>query len=143
MEAEIDLSDESDAHAASAQTGGRQGLVDRCVTLILQVAIRNPGAPAPQMIETLLWAGPLQGKQALIELFRGRAGLLTTIWGLEAARRALREGELGSLPVTTRAQEGWPVGYTIPGAEQNIRCVTFLASRFSLSWATNSPPLRF
>ena len=36
-------------------------------------------------------------------------------------RKAARENRLGALPVTTRPQEGWPVGFTIPETEGHIR----------------------
>ena len=101
--------------------GGRQELIDRHVTLMLERAIRSPGASVQRVVETLLRAGPLVGKQAIIELFKGREGLPTTTWGLGPARGAVREGELGSLPATTRLREARPIGYTIPETGRNIR----------------------
>ena len=118
---EVDSADDSDTHAASVQGEDRQGLIDHYVTIMLQAVIGDPEATTRRLMDTLLSTGPIQGKQGIIELFRGRNGLLTTIRGLELVRKAARENGLGVLPVTTRPQEGWPVGFTILETEGHIR----------------------
>ena len=92
----------------------RQGLVDIFATLTLQSVISNPWVTVPEVLETLVRAGPLGSRKEILDAFRGGQSFRATVARTDIARGAALRGELSSLPFTTGPTAGEFARYVIP-----------------------------
>ena len=120
MEVESDSGGESQTSVGGVHPRDRRGIIEHYTTLMLQKLIWGPFTSVPELIDTLVRAGPFDSKQDIIEVYRGRRNLRRTIARMNAVRRATLQGMLGDLPVSSRPFEGEEVGWTAPGTDEFI-----------------------
>lgn len=133
--------EDSTTDTSGYSDGERQGLVKSDMALMLQATQEDPWLARPDLMDFLIWAGPLHSTGQLVRKLRGRQIFRITVDRLTVVRTAaLRDGiagvtvpegeragfpkgvsknpagstPLGGLPVSTRIPEGGRAGETVP-----------------------------
>ena len=101
--------------AASTTERERQEGVDLCVTMMMQLMVRDPWITIEEILDYITWIGPEGDINRLMRLFGGRAIFQRTVARMDIIRQAQIQGRLHELPLTTERFNG-----TIPELEENI-----------------------
>ena len=101
--------------AASVADRVRQGGVDLCVTMMIQLILFDPWITEEEMVNYLTWIGPEGNTSRLMRMFGGRTVFRRTLQRMGVIRQARIQGKLHELHITTEPSLG-----TIPEIEDKI-----------------------
>ena len=90
--------------------------VNLCVTVMMQLIIRDPYVSVDEMMNYLLWIGPHGRVSRLMHMFGGRGLFLRTLNRMEIIRQATIQRRLHELPIDVERFDG-----TIPEQAGSIQ----------------------
>ena len=102
--------------AASVPDSFNQEGVNLCVTVMIQLLIRDPWTTVDEILNYLLWIGPHGSARILMRMFGGRRTFQQTLERLEIVRHATIQRRLHELPLEVERFDG-----TIPEIARNIQ----------------------
>ena len=102
--------------AASMTDRINQEGVNLCVTVMIQMIIRDPWTTVEEILNYLLWIGPHGSTGRLLRMFGGRGIFQRTLERLQIVRQAKIQGRLRELPLEVERFDG-----TIPEIAGNIQ----------------------
>ena len=102
--------------AASLTDRTNQDGINLCVTVMLQMIIRDPWITVDEILNYLLWIGPHGNTRNLMRMFGGRWTFQQTLERLDIVRQATIQNRLHELPITVERFDG-----TFPEIPGNIQ----------------------